>query len=386
MSYNTVGFADNHFIKTSDLSGLEQYTCNVDATEIKLTFNSPYNKIIFVNTISQTDMFIIEGTLFGCDGSPNVRRYMSVSSQTENTVVIRAVPTRYDEIFQDADIHVDKIGKCSSDEVVEHVCIGINTVDCKNPYQEIPIYHNQYLSITCPSCFLGLGVDLFLDLKIHMWHLEYIAGGFKNIQVNGANIYSLYAHGSWSTGVDKTYTLVPPKTILDFHIGPIPIKIWFEIPLHVLADASFSATANARVGAIASWDIGNAYIKWDPVNHWTTVGPNPKFSWTPVISGSTDFKGTVNVGLIPSVNMHLDNLFDYTLTFSNTADLQVYGSGSIKPAEAQLCAKADGVVQISGEAELHINIPFVHLADKKFGPYVYFDKKLQIFPEKCVKV
>jgi hypothetical protein len=385
VKYDTVGFSDEHFVTLDAVTGLNKYLCNVDSTEIELTFDSDTDRINFINIISvPNEMFLIEGTKFNCQSDNTIIRHiMLIKTPIDKSVTLRVVPARYDEIFQDASVHVEKIGSC---DATEHVCIGVNTVDCKNAYQDIPIYQNKYITIDCPSCFLGMSVDLFVDINIHLWHLEYLAGGFKNIQINGANIYQLNAHGSWSTGVDKTYTLVPPKTIIDIHIGIIPIKIWFDIPLHVLADASFVATANAKVGAIANWDIGSAYISWDPKNHWTHVDPNPKFTFTPVLSGDANFKGEVNIGLIPSINMHLDNLFDYSLIFSNTANFQVYGSGSIKPAEGQICAKADGEIKISGEAELHINVPFIHITDKTFGPYVYFDKQIQIFPEKCVKV
>lgn len=386
IDYNTYGFSDEHFVTLDSASSLSVYECNIDATEIKLTFDNVINKNKFVTIINVPDTFIIENDKFGCKDQQNIRRFISIETQTETSVTIRVVPTRYDEIFQNAEVSIKKIN--SNDDscnAQKRICIGVNTVTCNSPYQSIEIYKNQYIDISCIDCYAGLSFDIFLDISIHLWHLETLSTGFKNIQLNGANIFDLNAHYSWSAGVRKDIEIVQPTVIVSFYIGPIPIKIWFDVKLDVSADASFVATADAKVGVTMLYDIGDMYATWTPSTKWMYTKPSPKFTYTPVLSGDANFKGTLDIQLTPSINAHLNNIASFSLIFPNSANFQVYGSGSIIPAEAQICAKASGELKCVSESELQINVGFIHINGYK-DEHVFYDIPVTIFPEKCVKV
>jgi len=117
--------------------------------------------------------------------------------------------------------------------------MNADTSTCNSAAGPIPIYSNDYLSIECSNCFLGFEVDVFLQMSIRWFHLHSLAAGFRNMGVNGAMVFDMQAHTAWSAGISKQLQVVQPKTILSFHIGVIPIKIWFEVPVQLSADANF---------------------------------------------------------------------------------------------------------------------------------------------------
>jgi hypothetical protein len=61
------------------------------------------------------------------------------------------------------------------------------------------------------------------------------------------------AEASWSTGVDKTFSIIPSSTFIDFSIGPIPFKVTFEIPLTIQANAMMHAIAEAQFGVVSQY-------------------------------------------------------------------------------------------------------------------------------------
>jgi hypothetical protein len=61
------------------------------------------------------------------------------------------------------------------------------------------------------------------------------------------------AEASWSTGVDKTYPVLPSSTFIDFSIGPIPFKVTFEVPVTIQANAMAHAIAEAQFGVTSQY-------------------------------------------------------------------------------------------------------------------------------------
>jgi hypothetical protein len=386
VKYATYGLADEHFVTLETVEDLTSYLCNIDSTEVNMEFSSVSELKTFASSLVPYSTFLVEGSTFSCPVVPNVprtlvRRVLAWNTtEGENILTLRVVPALLDEIFKEASVGVKKTGPCLTDWE-ENVCIGANTQDCSIAESSLPLYSNKYLSVTCSSCFLGLDADVFLDLEISWWHLKRLAGGFKNIRVKGALVESLSATEAWSAGIDKSIAVVQPTTILSFNIGPIPIRLWFEVPVEITADLSFYASAAAKVGVEVDWKIGDAYLKWDHSSHWSPVGPSPSLTWTPVLSGSASFNANGDLSFLPTFILHVDNVFDYKLKAIPVVNAKVTGDVS----EEKICAQASGSLKLTGEADLNINIPFVHLGDKHFGPYTYYSKEFDIFPETCEK-
>jgi len=268
VTYETFGFGDESFVDLDNVTGLTGMQCDIDNRRMLLSFTSSSDAQAFSQQLGEIEPFQTFVTSLSSDFTDCsaekvlVRRFIGVNSTTDpSQLVIFADPAKYDEIFQDADVSIASAGSCG--DVTEHVCVGVNVdSSCQDAKQPIPIYQNSYLSVSCSDCFLGFSADVFLSLTIHFWKLEGVAAGFKNLQLGGGLLFDMAASAAWSTGVDKNVDLVPQTTILDFKIGIVPVRIWFEVPVEIKADATFHASAEATAGAMAQWtlEIGRAHV------------------------------------------------------------------------------------------------------------------------------
>ena len=76
-------------------------------------------------------------------------------------------------------------------------------------------------------------------MQIKLFKLQKIVAGFQNMQMNGNLVFEMDSQAQWSAGVDRIIGIPNPTTILSFRVGLIPIRLWFELPVHVVGDASF---------------------------------------------------------------------------------------------------------------------------------------------------
>eukprot|EP00698_Gefionella_okellyi_P012941 TRINITY_DN3516_c0_g2_i1.p1 TRINITY_DN3516_c0_g2~~TRINITY_DN3516_c0_g2_i1.p1 ORF type:complete len:451 (+),score=82.54 TRINITY_DN3516_c0_g2_i1:66-1355(+) len=382
IEFDTLGAGNDSFIPLDNVTGLTAIQCNVDQTQSLMQFADKDSAYYFLDVLVEVTSFIIESEQISCANSTSpIRRVMGWEFWEDTLqVLLLSVPARYDEIFQDADVNVSSIGPCPM-TVDKQICLGMNAAsDCQSAAQPIPIYSNNYVSMSCSDCFLGFEVDIFLTLSIRWFHLNQLAGGFRNMGVHGALVFDMNAQAQWSTGVNKQINLVQPTTVVNFHIGVIPIRIWFQVPVQITADASFHSSAQATIGAQVNWNIGDLYIQWDPTNHWQHVTPSPSLSWTPQISGSAQFNADASFAVIPSIIMHVDNVFTYQVTL--TPSLELSASGSTQ--STQLCSKGTADVNFQSTATLNINIPWVHVeSDKQFGPKTIYDSGSQTIFNAC---
>jgi hypothetical protein len=131
------------------------------------------------------------------------------------------------------------------------------------------------------------------------------------------------------------------------------------------------ATAHAEAGLNAVYTIGSNLITWDPKNHWRHTKPNPSFTMTEHASGEANFQGTAHASLIPSITMHVNHMFTYTLKLDPQYNFEIHGDTKAK----QICEKADYDVNFSSRAELEININFLDIhKDRVWGPDTIWDK------------
>lgn len=378
--YNNSRVSDEHVIVIDNLFGLINVTCDIDQTALFMQFIDAYSLMDFVNALEYVSDYLTGGQSHGC--APR----NSTSNSTDNYLLRRvisgeynemlgqiqlvATEAKYDEIYQTADIQFATYGSCA-DSFDAPICIGVNTENsCDSATSPITIFQNQYVDITCSNCFLGFITDVFLDLHIELFKLKSLTGGFKNMSLNGGLVFDLNAHDSWSTGVDKTLNFIPPTTAISFWIGPIPFKITFAVPVQVIAQANFQATAQATIGATAEWNIGDNYIMYTAGQGWTHVTPDPEFTWTPQAEGSAEFHADASFALVPSLEMSVDNVYDYQLQLYPILNFQAEGSTK----EKQLCANLTYDVEIDSSAQLHINIPwlFIHDTDS-YGPRIIYN-------------
>lgn len=374
VNFNTIGYDDSHFIVLNTIDGLVNVVRDIDKTRILIEFSGTTYLDKFINKLSTIDpIFTIDDT--------DIRRVLNFNVTKSIQLELLTTTAKYDEIFEIADITLDTSNKCDSNDVP--ICLGINTNGgkCDSSLGAIPIYSNSYISVSCSNCFLGFYTDVFFEMHIRWFKLESISGGFKNMALNGALVIDAKGNYAWSTGVDKILPVVKPTIIISFHIGPIPIKIWFEINVEEKADVSLMTSGEVMVGATAKWTLGDNYLSWDPNNHWNHHQTKPIFSWNPILSVSGNMNANAMVTLTPTLVLHVDNIYTYWTEIEPILMGKV--SGSI--ASKQVCAELDYEVAIKVKSELAINIPWIHVGyDKVFDWKTIFDTGIQPIGTKCV--
>lgn len=239
LEYNTNVVANDSIVVLDSISGLAELVCNVDQTQLLLEFNDAASMEKFEATLHPDTTFLVEGEVGCSNSSAPVRRILSFGpGDSALSVVLNTVPARYDEIFEEADINIESVGDCPT--AGPHLCIGVNTDNtCERARGPLPIYNNKILSISCSNCYYGFAVDLVFQMKIKLFKLQQLAAGFQNMRMNGNLLFDMDAQAQWSAGVDRIVGIPQPTTIVSFHIGLIPIRLWFELPVEITADASF---------------------------------------------------------------------------------------------------------------------------------------------------
>ena len=224
-------------------------------------------------------------------------------------------------------------GQKSKDQLDKVACVGLNTnkdLNCSSASQPIEIYSNSIVDITCNNCYVGIEAEWVFNIEIHHFQLEYLRAGFENGVMNaGLNIHA-QAQKDWSVGMDKELHLVNQAPVIQFSIGPVPFCLWFEIPVQVNIMADLNAQATAELGVDATYTLGASLITWDPKNHWVHTKPTPKFSQHQHASGNANFEGTFHASLTPSINMHVNELYTYTLTYAPQYNFDIHGDTTSK--------------------------------------------------------
>jgi hypothetical protein len=89
------------------------------------------------------------------------------------------------------------------------------------------------------------------------------------------------------------------------------------------------------------------FVSWDEDHGWSHVTPSPTFAWQPQLQ-TTDpqFNAAASFSVIPSVSMHFNNLFSYTMTA--TPELDVTLSGDLSSRQVRVEVGGVRVKELSG--------------------------------------
>jgi len=379
----------------SKLSGV---TCDIDHTKLTLHFKHRADATEWLVKFHDfTDHFIVGGKAWNCSSEifrPEyiLRRVVAASQSAHlgHDLNVRTAMARYDEVFEDADISYGVLSaRASANEcrkksldTTKHVCLGYNT-DCSgSASSEFPLYSNSQISVACSDCWAFLDADVFVNVSIRGFHVEYLSGGFENVHLNTSAVLDMTAVSQWSLGLDKTLQIVPTDYILDFKIGSVPFLLFFDIPLEVKGDFSFNAQAEITAGVAAGIDLGNTYISWDPTHRWQHSTPSflPSYSATLETSASLDV--TTTFGLVPSFELHFDRIFSYTLTANPTLTTEI--SGTI--ASGKVCMDSTYSCDLTASADLDININILDFhKDWQWSDTIGSWSK-QPIPQACVNI
>lgn len=199
-------------------------------------------------------------------------------------------------------------------------CYGFNTKDCKTPSNSIQIFQNKYLNLDCDNCFAGFSGDAFAEIEIDWFKIKNVAGGFKNLDLQGGLGVNLEATTAPSYAFDKTYPVISKFTIASFSIGPIPVDLWLELPVEVSLNAGLNAAADAQVGANINFGIGNMYFQWNDNSGFQFFGPTDNLNVTPYLKHSESLNGESQFKIFASMKLHLDNVFEVQADISPQID------------------------------------------------------------------
>jgi len=385
VTYNVEILGGNLIVNLDQQWGVSNVQCDISNIELLVYFSNTNAAVSFYKIMATptTDRFVT-GTNWNCsnaqEGSMMLMRRVLGATINNNVVTVKTTQGHYEESIKDGSITLDR-----AEEPEDHsktFCFGVNSNDaCDTAKGPIPIYENKYLSIGCSNCFIGAKATVFLDVQISWFKLKRVATGLRDINVNAAFVLDLDAHVSWSAGIEKTYHIVDQAVIIQFFIGPIPISIWYEIPLQVIASAKIDAQVHAMAGAKANWKIGNAFVSWDDSQGWHMEKPNPVFTWEPVLSAEGNFNAEASLSIIPSFLIHAMRIVQAGVNIKPTLMFEAHGDIQKK----EVCADLSYQVESKAGAEVHINIPFIRIRyDKVFGPYSLFDTGVKPIGHWCV--
>lgn len=357
--------------------------CDLTNIELTLVFRRPDQARRFADmmNVKKINKFVTS-MKWNCNStdinSKMMMRKVLSATVARNVVVLQTTQGFYEESIKDGVVTLEEE---QEDGWHKDFCLGANTNDCETASQELPIYNNKYMDITCKNCFIGAKATIVLKLHISWFRLKKLEAGLKKINVNAGLVLSMDAHYDWNTGYDKEFHLLKETYIVNFYIGPIPISISYEIPVRINAYASLNAKLLVEAGATANWNIGDAYISYTPEERWRLVRSKPTYSWNPFISTSGGFKATAGLSITPSFIVHFLRIVD--MYVRATPQIDFVAEGDIEKKEA--CVDVTAQVKAETGASLHINIPLINIRyDKHFGPVTLFKTGLRKLAHKCV--
>eukprot|EP01087_Luapelamoeba_hula_P017460 TRINITY_DN5507_c0_g1_i1.p1 TRINITY_DN5507_c0_g1~~TRINITY_DN5507_c0_g1_i1.p1 ORF type:complete len:983 (-),score=152.47 TRINITY_DN5507_c0_g1_i1:111-3026(-) len=390
MSYNVTMAESYNLIDLPSFPGFRKLDCNAGGNNFRIEWHHDDNRKEFFRQVNGYTTFLTGNKALSdrCNGLFDTTVFLFRVTSLKDTTIpfikyqaeVGVSSSRYDEVFQQADISMqpDDNVFCGAPTVTnmhadasEHVCLGVNTNSaCNAAQQSLLMYTGQYLTVQCSNCYFALQTDIFFELHIKDYWVQARSGGYKNMVLDAAMILDVLAHVQWNSGTNVSEDAVAPTTILDFAIGPIPVRIWFEIPLRRLAEVEVDIKASVSAGVLAHWSIGDHYVTYTAGSGWSHVKPNPVLSWRPMIGPVTaQFNASALLGLIPTFAFHVDSIFWTTLTID--PEITLAANGSL--ARRQVCASAKGAVTVTAYAELDFNIPFIYLhLDAYWGPQTVY--------------
>jgi hypothetical protein len=438
LSYSAKGLDSTSFV---DLDGdlgsqLSSMACDIDHTRLTLNFHNAAEATEWVVKFHDfSDHFIVGGTRWNCTsvtGRPGyiLRRVVGASQgpHLSKTLTITTAMAQYDEVFESADIAYGSSGACDASEprwqaaaaadaadaaadapmsvsshttlggktiaaaaagndgIDKQLCLGFNT-DCHGAAsQAYPLFSGKHLSVSCTDCWASLKTDVFVNVSIGDWKLKSLRGGFQNATLNASAVLGATASANWNVALDKSLPLAATTYLLNFKVGAVPFMLYFDVPMEITGSLEFDSGASLTVGTKASLALGDAFVEWDPVNHWTHTDPRPDFAGAvlPVLSAgptTADVNMNGDIKIVPTFHMHFDQVFSYSLSAAPTAHASVAASQASK----QACLSATYDMDLVSTAAAHINIDLIDFhKDWNWGPTTIFSKSGNVVPQTCV--
>lgn len=385
VTYDMQLLGSNFITNLDEVAGIHKVTCDVNDIEMIIDFNSiPEAYALYQRIKDEGYEKYLTSLKYNCTNSKtkpfvNIKQILTVELNS-NQILIRTALGSYENLFRQGQAKVEAVEE--SEGYTKNLCFGANAnTDCTAGIQPIPIYKNDYISLTCSDCFVGAKATAFFEFKVSWFKLRHVGAGLKNIGVNGAFVLEMKAQASASGGIDKTLNTVATGLVLQFYIGPVPIVVWYEIPLRLVANTAINAQAFAKAGVKATWRLGDAFVEWDERTGWKRGRITPSFSWNHVLDGDVSFNADASLSICPSFVLHVINIVEAGLVVEPT--LLAKAEGNIKTK--QLCAEMLYKIIAKLYAKITMNLPLIKLKEIKFGPYELLNTGEKTIGKWCIK-
>eukprot|EP00931_Biecheleriopsis_adriatica_P077663 TRINITY_DN51183_c0_g1_i1.p1 TRINITY_DN51183_c0_g1~~TRINITY_DN51183_c0_g1_i1.p1 ORF type:complete len:441 (+),score=77.57 TRINITY_DN51183_c0_g1_i1:97-1419(+) len=378
----TQAVPDDAIIPLDNQTGLESLHC-YGWSQVQIMFKSEVDAKGFQHTVvdkvgNSSGAFITSADR-SCNKSPaqktsglllrRVNKVRLSGFPAQIIITLDTSPAEYGEVIKDG-----KISYESGADHPLHLCLGVNVLDtttCNTAEKPLPVYSHEAFSVTCDNCFMGFETDVFADFHFKDFTMFTLAAGFRNMKAAGAIDLALNAARQQSfLGIDKDlwHAGGDDHPVISFHVGPIPFAIYFDAKLHLTTDMQCQEAAAAHAGLAMEHVIGDNYLTWDTKNLWRHVHGKPTTTFTPTVSGSANFDCTGSVSLIPSVDLHMNQLFSSSVALTPKASIEVKGDKK----GIQICETASYDLEISSSAQLHASMAFnLVKADASWGPVTW---------------
>eukprot|EP01022_Parablepharisma_sp_SALTPOND_P008126 TRINITY_DN135245_c1_g1_i1.p1 TRINITY_DN135245_c1_g1~~TRINITY_DN135245_c1_g1_i1.p1 ORF type:complete len:515 (+),score=41.80 TRINITY_DN135245_c1_g1_i1:74-1618(+) len=384
VDYDVEMLGGNLVINLDQTLGIKEVVCDITSIELLIKFEHSNFATQFFKVISTANKDkYVTGAKWNCgdikEGSAMLISRVLKAELNNNEVLLHTAKGHYEELIKDGSFDLSKVEGLGEHE--KTICFGANSNDqCDRAKSSIPLLSSPYMDLQCTNCFVGAKATVFLSVKISFFKLREISAGLKDISVNAAFVLDMASRGGWTGDIDKTFKIVDHATIMQFWIGPVPISLWFEIPLEVQASAFIDAKALATIGAKANWALGDAYFSWTESKGWTMKKPNPTFHWDHMLRSEANFHADSVLTIVPSITVHATRLGHFGVKLEPTLMAKAYGDVHRR----EVCADLSYKVLCETKAELHINIPLNLVKhDHIFGPYKLIDTGVKQIGHYC---
>lgn len=226
-------------------------------------------------------------------------------------------------------------------------CFGWNVQKCDqitNP--SIPLMNVGPVNVACDNCYLETKGKL--DFDIHPLE-KTLKIGIENLEIDFVGEIDATASGQWSFEKGESPTVFQ-ATLIDTHIGVVPVHVWMEVPVTVDLQGQFSGNADGKIGITVKGLVGSWEAEYD--HGWKHVYPNPTFDITHTLDATIQAEGGVSLKIQPQVLLHVDNIFEGGITVGQIASIDATLNGGQTlgvPENSELeCSLCEWVV---GEAE-----------------------------------
>lgn len=244
-------------------------------------------------------------------------------------------------------------------------CIGWNVDKECQMSQPIPIVQNKFFNIDCQDCMFAFTGNVVFELDIFKREMTV---GFENMLFDWSLVIDGSTAGTWGTSFTKTYNS-EVHTLVNTHVGPIPIDITIELPIQVNFQISSKGQMSGEVGVQSQGMIGNLLSIYDK-GRWSHQYPDPTWKITKLINGKFDESLEIDIEIIPSLILKVDSIFEGTLSFDAKAQL-----GETFNEKLQACINEQNTLIWQGET--HLN--WFHY-DKTFYDILFHNTMQQCLP------